>query len=507
MNLVFSLLVAFLGAVLPGLVSLENSSMPLKAELIIEKTDLILQQNPQCAVRLTNVGDKEIVLASASPAFRIVEASTGLETKVQKKGHESWTAEPVTLKPNTSTDLFFDLLKQVPIKVPGKFDISVIVVYNAVQSAESEPVRVAVHAATPRALFLEAGNGGNSSVIYASWVNVATDPPEIVRTKIDLLPGGGIADSFSCGPAHLRAAPVLSAAANLIPVNSHYIGWIEKEQLKFVHADDALGVTPAVSIKLPTASCRIVEPLFSEPIVDTTARPEGGALVVAWSDPATPAKLFSYKLTPKGARQTGSALLSDGVPLFIQSFALSEGSQRYLTLNQSADRMTLAIGSWPTEDRSAPPEKLGDIKGMFISADFIVDPSDDIHGCVLAWSAPNPPRSLELVHWTLPRATGKLLTGARTTIEWDPTMAIESARVRAGDRGPDGAYIRGGDARWRVLVPEIGLKFAPDEVVTSKLPLDGAMLGGVEPVLVFGQLLSGLKVIRLDGSPLPHKQW
>ncbi len=190
----------------------------------------------------------------------------------------------------------FSLLEMCGHLSAGEYEISAIYEYDGGhERAESPPIRIAVRPALPRNLSLDTVQG---SVVYGVWLNMATEPPHLVRSRFDLLSGGGVGETRALGTAGLHARPIPSLPPNRAPCESHWVAWIEEGALKFLHFDPELGPTPVETIALPPLEAEIVGPLHSEPTTDLQTRPAGSALLWMGNREGTISRLREAALVP-----------------------------------------------------------------------------------------------------------------------------------------------------------------------------------------------------------------
>lgn len=509
-RIMFLVIIGLTGGCAPGQ---EGRAMALDIKLTIEKSEFLFQESPPCLLTVTNDGRDTIrilnpAVSKTMPILRVVDARSGEETMFQKKSEGFVPEEPQPLAPGHRMERGFWLLDEVNFPSPGPYRISAIYQYEeGAKRVESAPVKVNILPATPKnAFLLHNGPGGSGSVLYGAWVNLASDPPQIVRTQFDAMAGGGVRASHSIAKTDLESRPVLSAPPNRSVAKSHWVGWLEENYLRFAHFDEAMGASPVGKFELPKLELEIVAPLHSDPVTDTRVRPAGAALVWMGDADGTRSGLQVIELSANKATTGGSVNLPGARPRWIASFERSNGERVALFTQVAKDRVGLFSVPWPDKERGGTsPQKLVEWKGKFVAAGATIDAGDAILGAVLIWSGEGAEQKLELVNWSLDRQ-GKFSERRRQKLEWDYAQKIDSAIVRVNAKGMPVAVLRDGEGKWSAFTGEGKPAPLPGAYAQTKLPFDIAFMGGIEPVLIGGRVQLGFEMLKLDGSPLPAKR-
>ncbi len=482
--------------------------MALDVKLTIEKTEFLFQESPPCLLVLTNAGRDAVqvlhpAVSESMPILRVVDSRTGEETLFQKKP-EGWVPEePQELPPGKSIERGFLLLEEVQFPSPGPYQISAIYEYNdGTHRVESAPVKVNILPATPKNLSLvHNGPGGSAAVLFGSWVNLAADPPQLVWSRLEAAPGGGVVNVHSLTKTGLETRPALSAPPNRKVAESHWVAWLEENQLKYLHFDENMGASAVNKFELPKLQLEIVSPLHTDPITDTRVRPGGAALVWMGDEEGSRSGLQVIELTPNKAAAGETVNLPGSRPRWMMSVERSDGLKQVAYVQTAGDRTVLSAVPWP-EKGAAPPRKLAEWKGKFVSAGATIDAADAVWGAVLIWSGAGGEQKLELVSWSLD-ARGTFAEKKRQEIKWDYSIKIDSAVLRVNAKGVPFLLLRDAEGEWSVFDGQ--LKPVPSPFTPTKLPLDLCFLGGVTPILVGGRVQMGFQLLQLDGSPLPQE--
>ena len=488
----------------------EETAMALDVKLTIEKTEFLFQESPRCLLTLTNSGKETIQISNpvtslTMPVFKLTDGRTGEETVFQKKPSEWEEDIREPLPPGKSLERGFFLLDEIKIVAPGAYRLSVLYEYDAGKKAESAPLKLNVLPATPKNLSL-IGNGpwGSIAVQYGAWVNLAADPPQIMRTLFEALPGGGVRSSHAIAKAELEAKPVLSAPPNRSTAKSHWVGWLDENYLRFAHFDENMGPSPVGKFELPKLELEIISSLHSDPVTDTRVRPNAAALIWMGDPDGTRSGLQVVELSPNKATAGGTVNLPGARPGWIASFERSNGTPLALLAQSSGDKVVLSSLPWPDKERGGTlPAKLFEWRGKFAAAGATIDAADAILGAVLIWTGKG--ETLELVSWSWD-AKGSFAEGEKQKIEWEYGKKLDSAFVRVNSKGAPVAALRDGDGNWSGFTGEEKPVPLPGPYAQTKLPFDIAFLGGTEPVLIGGRNQMGFEMIKLDGSPLPTKR-
>jgi hypothetical protein len=470
----------------------------------IDKTDLLYQEDALFTFALTNSGAKPVQIRNpkiehSTLQLRVINVKTGVQTLYRKPvpgGAMPLREEP--LAPRATVDAALSLLWLAPLE-PGDYEISAIFLYTKeTEQTESAAVKVKVRPTTPAGLVLDSVQ---TTVLHAFWVNVGGDSPELVRTRLDILPGGGVGDLLHVGPVGLRTSPVASKGPNMAVVNCHWLAWLEGKSLKFQHIDKKLGASALKSVDLPFKEAKIVAPLSSSVQTNINIRPSGAVLVWMGDREQRISQLLSIPLNPDGTGQASKADLPGPAPMWLGSFQRTDKKKIALVVQAASGMVSLSEVPWP-DTPGAVVRKLGEWKGEFVAAGMTLGFDDVLHGSIFVRTGVEAHQDLERIDFA-EDPKGAFTSKVVGRITADPDDAFTKAFVRVSESGLVVALLQTFKGNW-VLYDGKSPAALPPLVAKSPFPLDVAFMGGKKPILVVGGKDAGLKLMNPDGSPLPN---
>jgi hypothetical protein len=486
--------------------------MLLDVTFAIDAKDILYQQSVSCTIGLSSAAPKPLAVpplttANRLLAVRVVDIRTGLPTlhrELPPGGTPPTPPATVQLAPGKKAAGTFLLQDLVPELAPGKYELSVIATYDGTKTAESTPVVLEVKSTVPVNPSLVACDGGVSGVVYAAWVNTLPEPPQVVRSVLDVLPGGTGSSVLPVATPLLRVAPVISAPPHGEVVHAHFVGWLEGDAFWFVHADaDGVVLKPAKLGGVPL-NAEIVEPLHHDADAES---PTGAALLVTESERGNSFGLQRIELSSRKAVLKERVELPGSRPLWIRSVAKPEQPKSVLYVIAVERNLQLCRVTWPGEP-GGPPQarKLHEWAGTFAAAHAV--PRDDgVAGACLSWVAREDGEHLVLEPW---RITDK---GEFVRDEEAPAAdvgwangEIRRALVRIDGDGDPVCLLQDGTALWHIRDAD-GLRPVGGRHARTTSSVDLAFLVGEStPVIVVGTLGRGLEMIMSDGSGLPPRR-
>jgi hypothetical protein len=490
--------------------------MALKINLIVTQTDLLYQQDAQCVVNLNNAGGTTLAVGIPPfdvtlPVVHVVNVQTGAEDEYRRKRQTSAIQhDPVSMAAGAAMDTYFNLHDIVPQLLPGYYDIKVVWEYNnGEEIAESQAVRLRVFPTTPKSLHLVRAVGGQSGFIYGVWVNLPGDPEKpctIVRSSFALMVNGQVADVapvMECGASHL---PILSAPANGVALRSHWIAWIDEQNLHYTYVDGDSGVVASrQTLPLPvTEDMDIVAPLHGGMKGDPGMTPEGGILLCHGTRGGAGFHLHSIRLEMDNAQGMGATTLNGAKPVWIMSHVRSNEQYLATYAQQAGKELSLFLAPWPGSKSSLPDSSLlMTWSCSFLAAGAAIAADDAILGGFLVWkTGDDVPRKLVLLSWSVSLQNVFETTG-ELPIDWHPNTPVRDARVGVNDNGAPVALIKDDEGAWHIFDGDI-LQPVPAEFTKSRQPIEpGFLNGNGDPLLICGTIGYGFKIIQADGSPLP----
>jgi hypothetical protein len=506
--------------------------MSLTVDFSIAKPEVLYQESPMCEVVFSNSGTVPIRVPrptgeSLLLAARVVDVKTGVEIVHRRAAPAGVIPDSpvlVALEPGRRLQGRFSLRDLMPLPQPGKYEISLLCDYNdGAGHAESRPAVLAVSPTTARNLSIVSAQGGAAAVLYGGWMNVANDPPDIVRSCFDVSAGGGVSETVAIAKGTLRTRPVLSAPPNGEAEDSHWIAWVDERILRCTHFDPRLGPSKIQGLDLGLSDAEIVQPLFSDTTDDVSVRPDGAALLLA---PTTGSyfRLTSVELTSRNVSVAGRVDLPGKRPCWIQAIARSNRSRVVLYLQATEKTAELFYVPWPSRGVAAASatKRLFQLQGQFVGAGATMNDDDHILGATLIWQGVGPSARLEMVGWKVDPKGVFSLTGPEEepdeeetappsvrkprVVNWSGQVPIERCIIQVNDRADVAALLLDSAGRWQVYDGQ-DTKPVPGNFTLTKLPLDLAFLGGgVEPVFIGAELGGGFRIIQLNGQPLPPRR-
>jgi hypothetical protein len=480
--------------------------MSLEVKFAVTNANLRLQEDSPCSFKLTNTGREPLrvgnpVMTPTLPRLRVLNVKTGAE-KIYQRALPAGAIEPIEgpLGPGKSYDYGMMLLDLPRELEPGEYDVSLGCRYNGgVDAAESSPVRVKIRPTTPRAL---AQDMSGHQVFFGAWVNLAEDPPEVVRMEFDVSRGGRAMDLRFAAKAHLHAVPVISAPPNNQSCRHHYVAWFEGAEIKFVHLHETQGPSNVRSIPMPGGEVRIVAPLHSDPTPDNDGRPSGAMLLWLGEKDKAESQLQALKLSDGGASAQARVPLAGPKPAWLGSYVRSDGRRMALMAQAAGGKVMLTLLPWPGVPGAA--KKLAEWKGEFVDAGVAQDRGDVLHGAILIRTGVEAHNDLDRVDFEIdPKDAFAQKKVERITI--DPNDPVQRAVVRVSDQGEVAALLKSGSGAWSAYDGKAVLPLS-DPQKPSPDPLDlGFMEDGTVIQLVGGKE-AGVRLKTLRGGPMPSKR-
>lgn len=491
--------------------------MSLRTTLDVKTTTLLYQQDTYCSVGLKNRGTKPVEilvppLDKTMPIVHVCNVQTGAEDIYQREpAARSVRHESGQLPPGESVESEFRLFDVVPVLDPGDYDIRIGWTYDeGAATSQSETVRIKVLPTTPKSLAMADAYGGNGGLKFGVWVNLAgvpDGPPTIVRNRLTLKKGGGVSQVLQVAECVPSCRPVVSSPAVGTVVGSQWVGWVDGTVLYFTHVDDELGVAALQSGALPEEGFDIVAPLYSEAVVDTTVRPAGGMLLCQGSGDGSQFGLQALQLKADQVSPLGAVTLAGPKPRWIMSHVRSSGQRLVSYVQSGGTEFVLNMAPWPGIKSNMPGSlRMASWPGEFIAAGASMDRDDGIRGGILFWKMTDEgPRQLVLATWSV-SSSNEFAEGQELEVDWHPNEAVREARIGLSDDGAPAALIADEEGTWKILDGQGNLQPVPIQFEKTKQTLELAFMNGVgEPLLICGTVSAGLRILRLDGSPLPPR--
>lgn len=481
--------------------------MAVDLKLQCERTELLIQGDTTCGVKLSNTGAAATDVLNPKfnpnmPVMRVIKMATGQEELHKRPGmFDGDFYEP--LAQGGSIDHYFSLSERVSFSEAGEYEVSALISYDGgAREAESSPVRVKVQPVTPRNLSLAYMRGGIDSIRYGVAVNGATETPGIIR--YELSPTLNVKQVDSVAPAPLNAKPVLSAPKNGAPWNSQWIAWQDGQVLKFTHFDPRAGALPVGTLPLPVPDAVIVPPLHVT-VGEPGSRTPGAALLWIPAEGDRSPQLRAIELSVDGTASAGKGLVLPGPrPAWISSQVRSDGLRLAVYLQETGSgKLSLAVLPWPDRaNEDTRPRVLGEWEGELVAADAAFDADDSLLGALVLNRQVVDDAGLFAIRFVIDRG-GKMSETDNTRLDWPLSRGVASGSVRVGPGGTPAALLRDDQKRSYLYDGMGGITPVRPDLDVAGLPLELVFAGPGRPALLVPRIRQGYEVLMADGSPLP----
>ncbi len=483
--------------------------MSLHVELVIEKSVLLCQENPGCKLVLVNSGAATASVAHPElnpdvPILRVLDTKTGIETLHKKEPRLSGT-DYVPLAPGAKIEFEFSLASIVSLPIPTEYEISALVPCAGARPAESKPVKVRIVPVTPRNLTLVSAAGRWSAVQYGVSVNVASDPPQVVRHGFRIMSEGGVFDARPVMDSHLRAAPIASVPPNGVVTDSHWIGWVENGTVSITHFNVQLGASPLVHWKCVEPELALVAPLVAETPDDSGGRSPGAALV--WvGDSARGLSAFQVlSLAPQSKPgRTARYQIGTARPAWMLAHVRATGIRLVTYSLNEAGEATLWWRAWPDSCGGAEARRVATWPGRCLGGGGLLTRHDTLEGACLVQGPQKTGAGIELINWQID-AEGNFSEGERAAMPWGYSVLVSENSIFVGPGGSKFSLLADADGAWSAFDAHGEAKPLPAGVNHTRLPLAAGFLDESQVALVVGQFAQGFKLMMVNGESLPHR--
>ena len=488
--------------------------MPLNIQMTIDKTEILIGENPTCRLTLENRGSEAIEIirprsGGGMPAFRVVNTRTGADQIV--RGNVVGSGIPVT-QTIDARDTFastLPLFEDANWLSPGQYLISSIYEFNNGKGrAESAPVKLTINPMAVRNLFIDSVQGQSPNAV---WANITSDPADIVMASIALTMDGGVTSVMPVGQGTLQSRPYVSLPPNGAPCFGNWVAWLDGgKSLHAVHVDPNLEGLPAGQFDLPDAGV-IVPPLFAQPNTTWGARGPGDALIWFNDESGSRSVVQRFHMVPvdkKVVIKPGYGYkIQASLPVWMQHHARSDSTRLITSLDVNARKISLVVLPVPEKNMTVTGLQVRVLQtwdGDFIAAGATMDLKDVIRGALLVWTAAQGKEVLELIGWSI-GTDGAVSEHYRQALPWAATVPVDEAKVRVRENGVPAVLLKTQDQEWYVFDGLDKLVAAPPPFKDTQYGIDLAFWQGNEVVLIGAEAIKGLTVKRLDGSDLPKQ--
>lgn len=476
----------------------------------LTKTEFAVGEDPTLTLELLYTGSGSLIVSepvagSGMPMFRIVDLASGAERIVRTPTEFPGVRARVELESGTPHKSYHKLSRFVTFNSPGKYAISAIYQWNdGKDSAESEPIVITINGLGVRNMAI---NNPSFRHGLLTFINPASDPPDLMLADLVLEPGGGVRRIKPIAKASLLASPVSSVPSNQNPTMGQWVAWIEGDTIKAVHVGDTLGPTTLALFKV-TSGSMVIGPIYAAVNKSNLTRGHGAAAILH-KHPLKGAEIIAIDL--KADKETAEAVEVARVgvpqsPAWIGSLYRIDPADKQLAFITTAPGRFMIHGApWPKAgDSELKATKIAEWEGDFVAAGANIDHNDVIRGCALAWMGPPEERSLEVLSWKV-GPDGASDSEPLGALPWPHANPIQTIKVRTRTNGSPTILLRSALGEWHVFDSKFqGKVFEP--FARTDLPIDVAFVSDTEAVLVIAQIGGGILVKRLSGADLPPVQ-
>ena len=494
--------------------SIGNSTMKITAILEIEKSEILYQENPVCTLSIQNKSGS--VLSMPGPhviEIHTLNLQTGEQQVFKPKSYPTIgrIVRDKQIQPNGTYSESFNLNEKTGFLEPGQYEIAIVFLYGPdPKKIEVTPVKLTVRPNTIQNFSLLSEKGGSNPSVIGIGVNIAQDPPELVRSQMYLGTNGGIQNVMSLGKIDLHANPVGSVPANTRTAMGQWFAWIINPTLHTVYYDEKSNSVSAQKSKIALEDAVIVEPLTYIPAAAENTQPTGRLVAYEKAAGTDGTRLQVFSLTKKGAQMQQEIMLRGSSLKWIKNVTASGGRQTILYLQTQQDKLQLSSLSGSMETDFTPPQQIVQWHGQLLGAETTMAPDDTILGaCLVQREIPDTIEAepeeefhkIVMIQWKI-SADGIYQETRQIPLEWNKDTSIETVQISINPHGIPVSLIKDDAGNWFVFDGSGNLAPVTLPFTKTKLPIRIAYPGG-SPILVGAKSNYGLQIMQLDGSDLP----
>lgn len=364
--------------------------------------------------------------------------------KARGKGKETivrFDSDPPPIPPGETARVSLTWrLEEHPLD-PGDYEFAV----SFEEGSESRPTPVQLLPSTPKNLSLHSRQG---AVYYGAWVNLASDPPQIVRSRFV--------------PPEVTESQVLATAASharpLISNPPDWVAWVDADRLHFVHAPSAT----VGQISLSERNAHLVGITTDEDKVVAVLRMES--------------QVLSAVLRPGEGRIETQRTLPGGRILWMHGPAYLQAEGRGMGLFSGKE--PIRIAGWEGELVAADANRYGRM----------------VRGSILL----RREAKLSRVDWQWD-AGGSFQVLRELELGWPIGEPIVRAHLRVAGPGVAVAFLQKETGAW--VLYDRSLRPVSEELRFTNPP-EIVVPGGFEPLLICPQVGTGFRFCSPQGRPL-----
>ncbi len=481
--------------------------MTVKAILNLDQNRLLWGETTKGTTKIINDGDTTLEYLNfendrALPTFVLTDLQKADVTDSFQQVLPGAANYEIMLKPGETWETNFELCYKIKFPRAGSFEIKTRFEWYGA-STESEPFKIEILPASPRARSLETTGGGPVGDLFCAWVNAGENGSgELRLLSIGAVSEARFQKSLRLCEIPVNAQPILSVPPNTSPTNQ-FVGWIDGQTLKYiVHR---FGQISAYKIPLDDNNYKIIPPLLEDPFNKPSEKQNADALLMRETDGGWEMRV----LTLGDASALSQPVKAQG-PIPVQSYTAyrSDTERRTIFWEQnmfSAEKaaVALSVSNWAAGKVPQAPKLKAAWEGKFVAADQSLTDDDAVIGAVLLHLETDNKNNYELRRWKID-SNDIFTESPAVRINWNPETVITEAVLRIRADEYVFALLRSAeDDLWRVLAEDGELKLLPENLqnITGKVNI--FFVNQSVPAILYTDPECGLR-IAFDG-PAPKR--
>lgn len=479
--------------------------MPVTAELKLKSTTLLVHQSTEVVAEITNDTKEPLsylnpVNNGGSPDYVLTDLETGESEVFKSLRPPGGVPKPVHLAPKQALKDEFFLTDRFQFSKPGKFELRADYAWDGGSATiSSQPVKLEVLPATPRALTCSSIRGSAAPAMVAAWVHAvdaAKGKFEIWLSEISTSRKPKVRDSMLIGEVGSSVEPFVSVPP-AVPPTAQWMAWQQEGKLCTVLMVNRTASTVSAH-QLPFDDYRIVPPVLLDVVKKGEVIPGLDVLLIR-SMPAGGGNQFLVARSSAGDTKVEeiTAALPAGLIPWARTAYLEGGKRLTFLVLAQQDQTVLAVSQWAAGQVPQAIRELHAWRGKFVAADLCWTQENVVHGMLLLDQGVPDSRSYSFESWSSD-GQGAFAEGRSTPLAFPLGQNIATAVCRVDEDGLPYALIRLDDKAktWRFCGPsgDVGCLTGPAEQI--KLPVDILFRKGSDPVVLFCEPQRGIQLVR-----------